>query len=150
MSAAEKKKDRKKPVKSVPMNILKSIRAPRELETSDSSAGRILGVYQTFDLRNGHDGMINFIKKEAGLTPEDIKPGNFFVFFSSDRRKFKLFGANNTVIYHKSNHRIEVRAIKEIPHVFNIRKTFSFDDALSRSLDKLLPERIRKEVEMNS
>jgi len=148
MAAA--KKARKKPTPSVPMNIMRTIRAPREMETSNSSAGRILGIFQNMDLRKGHDGLIEFIKKEAKIEPQDITPGNFFVFFSTDRCKLKLFGANNIVIYHRSKTRIEPRVIKEIPHVFNVRKTFTFDDALDRAIDKLLPERIRKEVEMNS
>lgn len=139
--------------KKKPVNVLVIERKGKLLDTSDFSAGRIMGLYSNVDFRNGHTGLLEIVRKDQGkdFKFEDILPGNFFVFFNNDLHGMKLLGAGEAVIYIRRSHKIDKRIVQALPgQVFNIRKPFVFDNAMDRVIDKLLPERIRKEVEMNS
>ncbi len=98
---------------------------------------RIVRVFPDTDLRNGHYGLAKVLAKHK-ITAGEIMHGEFVMFLNRTQTAFKLYAANNTLVYHKhSRGRINLEAIKYFPEVF-CAGDFSYDKALEKVLTRRL------------
>jgi len=101
-----------------------------------SQEPKIIQVFLNSDLRASHNGL-DLVAKKNNVETELIEDGQFLVFINRSKTMFKIFAANNTLVFHKSRSgMIDLRAIEELPKVFRSTHTIDFQAALKKVLLK--------------
>jgi hypothetical protein len=96
----------------------------------------IVGV----DLRNGHDGLKEVIKKQRRVDVAKLKPGEFVMCINNSTDAYKLFAANNYVCHYKHPRGIlNVNALKNL-HLFFEGNNFSYDNSLKAEISKFMKD----------
>jgi len=101
-----------------------------------SQEPKIIQVFLNSDLRASHNGLDLQAKKNK-IETQLIEDGQFLVFINRSKTMFKIFAANNTLVFHKSRSgMIDLRAIEELPKVFKSTHSIDFQAALKKVLLK--------------
>lgn len=91
---------------------------------------RIVRVFLDTNLACSHPGLSSLAMKNK-IDVRLLDAGSFIIFLNRRKTAFKLFAPNNTIVYYKSPQgRVDLNAIKYIPHVFNAKAmSIDFDTA---------------------
>jgi hypothetical protein len=97
----------------------------------------IVKIFPDSDLRRGHLGLkIDAAKRNVNVGT--LEHGEFVMFLNRRQDKFKLYAANNTLVYYTHTRgRINLEAVKYFPQIFNAGQ-FSYDKALEKVLTRRL------------
>jgi hypothetical protein len=108
-------------------------------------SNQLISVFPRTDLRCGHDGLTTLARK-AKRDPSTLAPGQFMVFINNSQSAFKMFAANNTLVYYRSPRgRIDINTIRHIPNCFN-GNALNYNAALKKSLTELLARKKRNGI----
>ena len=93
-------------------------------------------------MAQGHNGLADLAKKYE-IDVQKLEPGEYVIFMNGARDRVKVYAAQNVIAYQKmpSGHRLDLRAIAEIPRVFKATGRMSYDDALKEALIKTMAKK---------
>jgi hypothetical protein len=119
-----------KEVAILPKSLLHKHRAPPQ------NQGRLLQVFLNQDLRHGHDGLAQIAKDTSQLDVQKLLPGQYLVFVNSAMDRIKLYASGNVVAYQvlPKGQKVDIRAIKQIPRVFQSTGKLDYDKALETTV----------------
>ncbi len=100
-------------------------------------ANAVIRIFPATPMYYSHRGLKE-IAKESRVNLETLESGEFVLFLNKAQTAFKLFAANNTIVYYRhARGSINMEAVRYIPSVFGGGE-FKYDRALEKVLDKKL------------
>lgn len=106
--------------------------------------GRVLHWLPDVDMRNGHEGLAQIIKKELKVNVEDLKRGEFVLCINTSWTQFKMYGAHNLILHYRrpEGGRLNHKALLRLPaQGFGRGVEFAYKQALTDTIEADFTER---------
>jgi hypothetical protein len=104
----------------------------------------ILRVFVNVNMSQGHNALSKLAKKYE-MNVSTLEPGSYLIFINGARNKIKVYAANDVIAYQRlpQGGRLDMRAIAEIPKVFNASGKMNYDDALKKFVIETMQKRAK-------
>lgn len=134
---AKKKEEKKVLFPVLDINVTRAFYGKSTEETS--GIGELLQVFHNADMRNRIDGFTQRLK-DCNIDPKKLKRGQYLSFVNAAKDCIAIITAEDTIVYKKMSkgQKVELRAIMEIPKIFNATGKMDYDEALGEAVNKAL------------